>query len=351
MSQSDILAREEGHMNLVFSERSVAFRTPMQTSYGELRRRTLFDVRVTGGDRYTGRGEAAPLEPYDGVSDAAVRDALHAYAEAVASLDADAEALTVLEACRAASDLPQALAAVDLALWDRAGRRFRRPVAELLTDQPLDAVPVNATVDAADRHGAATACAEAAVAGFRCVKLKVGIGDDAGRVAAARAAAGPEIALRLDANGAWEVDEAVRTIEALAPAGLELVEEPVHGVDALREVRERVAVRVAMDETADEPGAVASGAADAVCLKVAGRGGISGLLATAALAQTTGSEVYLASTYDGPLGIAAAVHCAAALRVRAPCGLATLSLLELPVPEALRVRNGAIALPAGPGLL
>ena len=78
---------------------------------------------------------------------------------------------------------------------------------------------------------------------------------------------------------------------------------------------------------------MASGAADAVCLKVGRRGGISGLLATAALAQATGAEVYLASTFDGPLGIAAAVHCAAALRVQAPCGLATLSLLDLPVPE------------------
>jgi L-alanine-DL-glutamate epimerase-like enolase superfamily enzyme len=338
-------------MILEVAERTVAFRTPLRTSYGELRERTLFDVRLTDGDGVTGRGEAAPLQPYDGVSDDEVRRALHAYAAAVEGLDEDSEGITVLEACRHARDLPQALAAIDLALWDRAGQRAGRPVAELLTDDPLDAVPVNATVDAADRASAATACAQAAAAGFVCVKLKVGVGDDAGRVAAARAAAGPAMALRLDANGAWGVEEAVRTIEALAPAGLELVEEPVHGTRALREVRDRVPVRIAMDETGDEPGAIASGAADAVCLKVARRGGISGLLATAALAQATGAEVYLASTFDGPLGIAAAVHCAAALRVQAPCGLATLPLMYLPVPEALQVRDGSIALPVGPGLL
>lgn len=55
--------------------------------------------------------------------------------------------------------------------------------------------------------------------GFRCVKLKVGIGDDAGRVAAARAGAGPRTQLRLDANGAWGVEEAVRAIDVLSPAG------------------------------------------------------------------------------------------------------------------------------------
>jgi L-alanine-DL-glutamate epimerase-like enolase superfamily enzyme len=337
-------------VRLAVEERTVAFRSPLRTSYAVLRERTLFDVRLCGDDDVVGRGEAAPLQAYDGVSDEEVRSALRAYAAAIAALGPDAEGVTVLDACRAAADLPQALAAIDLALWDRAGRRAGRPVAELLTDDPLDAVPVNATVDATDRATAAAACAEAVAAGFSCVKLKVGVGDDAGRVAAARAAGGPGLALRLDANGAWEVEEAIRTIEALAPAGLELVEEPVHGTRGLREVRDRVPVRIAMDETGDEPGAVASGAADAVCLKVGRRGGISGLLATAALAQATGAEVYLASTFDGPLGIAAAVHCAAALRVQAPCGLATLTLLDSPVPGALQVRDGHIPVPAGPGL-
>ena len=100
-------------------------------------------------------------------------------------------------------------------------------------------------------------------------------------MAAVRAAAGPEVALRLDANGAWSVEEAVRAIEALSPAGLELVEEPTHGLQAVRAVRERVAVRVAIDETAAEHGALGAGVADAVCLKISRCGGIAGLLAAA----------------------------------------------------------------------
>ena len=184
------------------------------------------------------------------------------------------------------------------------------------------------------------------------VFIRVGVGDDAGRVAAVRAATGPEINLRLDANGAWSVEQAVRAIEALAPAGLELVEEPAHGLQAVREVRERVAVRVAIDETAAQAGALGAGVADAVCLKVSRCGGIGGLLAAAALVRASGAEVYLASTLDGPLGVAAALHAAAALASRGPmphCGLATLGLfagLEDPLP----VSEGAIALPSGGGL-
>ena len=188
--------------------------------------------------------------------------------------------------------------------------------------------------------------------GFDCLKVKVGLGDDAGRLAAVRAAAGPQVALRLDANGAWDVEQAVRAIEALAPVGLELVEEPTHGLRAVREVRERVAARVAIDETAAEHGALGAGVADAVCLKISRCGGIGGLLAAAALVRASGAEVYLASTLDGPLGIAAALHAAAALASRGPlpaCGLATLGLFA-DLDDPLPVRAGQIAVPRGPGL-
>jgi o-succinylbenzoate synthase len=324
------------------------FAEPLPTAFGTLHKRELLMLRLRDSDGAVGWGEAAALEPYDGVSNGKVRAAFEAYEEILRNGDG-APAADMLERCRIVADVPQALAAVDLALWDLAGNREGKPVAQLIADDPATEVRVNATIPAEDRAHAAEQAAAAAGAGYSCVKIKVGIGDDAGRVAAVRAAVGPEIDLRLDANGAWEVDEAVAAIEALAPAGLELVEEPVHGVQAMREVRDRVAVRVAMDETAGQPGSLTAKVADAVCLKVSRCGGISRLLAQAALVRQSGADVYLASTFDGPLGIAAAVHCAAALRTTAACGLGTLGLFadELTV---LPVEHGVIAVPEQPGL-
>jgi L-alanine-DL-glutamate epimerase-like enolase superfamily enzyme len=181
----------------------------------------------------------------------------------------------------------------------------------------------------------------------------VGTGDDAGRVAAVRAAAGAQATLRLDANGAWTVEQAVRAIDILSPAGLELVEEPVHGLAAVREVRRRGATRVAIDETAAEHGALTAGVADAVCLKVSRCGGISGLLAAAALVRASGAEAYVASSLDGPLGVAAALHAAAALAARGPlppCGLATLPMFEDVSNGVLAPVDGEIAVPEAPGL-
>lgn len=335
-------------MDVAVRQATLRFATPLMTAFGPLRERSVFVLSLRGTDGVAGYGEAAALEAYDGVPDAMVAAALAAYRGALRDAD-DATGGEILDACRAVADLPQALAAVDLALWDRAGRRAGAPVASLIADTWAREVPVNATIAASDRAGAAEAALRARLSGFGCVKVKVGLGDDAGRVAAVRAAAGPRMQLRLDANGAWTVDEAVRAIQALSPAGLELVEEPVHGVAEMRAVRERVAVRVSMDETAAEAGALTASVADAVCLKISRCGGIAGLLAQAALVMTSGAEVYVASSFDGPLGIAAGLHCAAALRCQAACGLATLDLFE-GMADVLPVRRGAMAVPTGPGL-
>jgi len=322
---------------------------PVTTAWGTLCERELVRVRLRFGAGDSGEGEAAPLEPYDGVPLAAVLAALDAYAEVVARFGPEDDAAALLEACAAERPLPQALAAIDLALWDRAGRRAGRPVAALLGGDAAEPIAVNALVGAEDRAGAARQAAEAAAAGFSCVKVKVGIGDDAGRLAAVRAAVGPGVAIRADANGAWgSPREALANLRALAPVGLELCEEPVHGLDALREVRAESPVPIAIDESAAEAGAAGAGAADAVCLKIARCGGIGGVLRDGAAARAAGAAVYLASTFDGPHGIAAALHAAAALRATGellPCGLAAAA------GEPPEVLGGRLAVPPGPGLL
>jgi len=129
-------------------------RTPLRTAFGEVHEREILVVRLDLPDGLWGEGEAAPLEPYDGVSLASVRAALDAYASVLASVDPTED---VLAACRAERDLPQALAAVDLALWDHASRRTSTPLATLIDPRAVGSVPVNATIGAEDRAGAAAA--------------------------------------------------------------------------------------------------------------------------------------------------------------------------------------------------
>jgi len=329
------------------------FSRPIRTSYGSISDRELLLLSLTE-DGLCGRGEAAPLEPYDGVSVRDVRTALDAH-RGVLEDSAGQPRDERLAACQAVSDLPQALAAVDVALCELEALRAGRPLAAWLCDAPLAAVAVSALVDAEDPAAVADRAADAARQGFACLKVKVGTGEDLKRVRAVRAAAGPEVGLVLDANGAWSVDQAAQALGELAAAQPELVEEPVSGLAALKELRPRTPLALAIDETAADPDALAAGVADAVCLKLSRCGGVSGLLEAAAVARAAGSRVYLGSTYDGPLGIAATLHAAAALHPDHPCGLATLGLFAdlgdlAPAALQLAARAGQITVPRRPGL-
>jgi o-succinylbenzoate synthase len=335
-------------MRLELERTERRFKTPQVTAHGRLAARVLLGVALLDDDGVVGRGEAAPLAGYDGVTVETVSAALEAY-RPVLDQQAEIGQGTLLDRCRDVADVPHALAAIDMALWDLAGKRAGKPVCELLVDAPATEVIVNASVGASESSVAARAAAAAVARGYSCVKLKVGLGDDLERVRRVREAIGPTTSLRLDANGAWTVARAAQLLDAMGALGLELVEEPVRGLSDMQALRERVAVRIAIDESAAQPGALTARVADAVCLKIARCGGISGLLAAASLVRASGAEVYLASTYDGPLGIAAALHAAAALAPLPPCGLATLELFD-DGPSPFPVNAGAIAVPRGPGL-
>jgi O-succinylbenzoate synthase len=215
-----------------------------------------------------------------------------------------------------------------------------------------DAVPVNALVESSpvDR---------AAFSGFPAVKVKVGRGaldDDVELVAAVRDAVGPGVALRVDANGTWDLETAAAMIRRLAPWDLELVEQPVAGLDELARLRRRVDVPVAADEcvrsVGDARGLAALGAADAVVLKVQPLGGVRAALE---VAEAAGVPALVTSMRETSIGIAAGLALAAALpELPYACGLAArmpggdvVAEPLAPVHGHLRVRRVA----PDPGLL
>jgi L-alanine-DL-glutamate epimerase-like enolase superfamily enzyme len=321
---------------------------PWRTAHGEIGERELVLVALADDQGWVGLGEAAPLASYDGVTTDDVQAALEDCSEVLRRAE-EAPHDELLADCARLAVLPQAVAAIDLALWDLAGRRANAPVWRLLGADTAPQVEVNHTISVADRSGAGSEAAEARGRGYRCLKAKVGIGDDAGRLAAIRAAAGPDMAIRIDANGIWTVDEAAAALDSLRPIGIELCEEPVKGIDEITRLTELTDIPLALDESSSLPGALDRRACAAVCLKLTGCGGISGLIAAAARARSVGYEVYLASTLDGPLGIAAALHAAAVISPDRACGLATLGLFE-GRSDPLPAGNGRISAPDAPGL-
>ncbi|WP_323097930.1 o-succinylbenzoate synthase [Intrasporangium sp. YIM S08009] len=215
------------------------------------------------------------------------------------------------------------------------------------------AVPVNATVPAVgpERVGEVLARFD----GCTTAKVKVAergqrLDDDIARVAAVRDAMGAGARVRVDANGAWDLDTAVEALTRLSPYDLEYAEQPCASVEDLARLRvalarNGIAVPVAADESirkAEDPLRVARlEAADVVVVKVAPLGGVARALE---VVDACGLPAVVSSALDTSVGIAAGVALARALpALDHACGLGTVGLFERDVTaDPLRPRAGLL---------
>lgn len=200
-------------------------------------------------------------------------------------------------------------------------------------------IPVNATVPAVPAERVPEILAR--FDGCRTAKVKVAergqtLADDVARVRAVRRAMGPEGRIRVDANAAWNVDEAEHAAHALAEFDLEYIEQPCATIDELAEIRARLRdwdIPIAADESvrkADDPLAVArAGAADILVVKAQPLGGVRHALAIVAEA---GLPAVVSSALDTSIGLAQGAALAAALpSLEYDCGLGTAALLAADV--------------------
>ena len=212
----------------------------------------------------------------------------------------------------------------------RAARRAAEEAATTGWPPPVrDRVAVNALVPPVSPERAAALAAAAVADGFRCVKVKVGPGADVDRVAAVRDAVGPHVALRVDANGSWDHDDAVAALERLSRFALELAEQPVAAIEDLARLRRRVGVALAADESvrglADARAMARLHAVDAVVVKVQPLGGVAAAMEVVDAARV---PALVSSLYETSVGLAAGLALAAALpELPYACGLGTAALL------------------------
>lgn len=328
---------------------SLPLSSPLSTAEGVIDRREGFLVRYDNRG-VTGVGEATPLPGWtESLSEC--RDALER------ALDAAERGHTagLLEL----GGTPAARHGFSTALLDADARADDRPLYRWLSDgRHCNRVPVNATLGDADAAETAAAAQRAVDAGFACLKVKVGarpVGADLDRVRRVRTAVGDDVALRLDANGAWERDEARDAFDALDGMDVEYVEQPLAAadLDGLADLRGGP-VGVAVDETLatrSMADVLDVGAADAVVLKPMALGGPRTAHTLALRARKAGVEPVVTTTVDAAVARAAAVHVAAAVPDVAPCGLATADRLSSDLaPDPAPVADGSVAVPQEPGL-
>ncbi len=196
-------------------------------------------------------------------------------------------------------------------------------------------VAVNALVDELDFD-------PASLAGFPAVKVKLRVPADVDRVARVRDAVGPHVEVRIDANGAWDVETAVEVLERLRRHDVALAEQPVASLAELAEVRRRSPVPIAADECVrsvrDAHELRRLGAADVVVLKVQPLGGVRTALE---VADAAGIPALPTSMLETSVGLAAGLALACALpALTLACGLGTAGALGADVTVAPLVAEG-----------
>jgi L-alanine-DL-glutamate epimerase-like enolase superfamily enzyme len=334
---------------------SLPFREPYVTARGQLNERKLILVRIRG-EGLEGLGETAALSLRGGAGIESIATEIRDRCWP-ALLDGGVEPNRIWSAiarCRNRGASAEAVAAVDIALHDLVGRASGDPVWRLLGAAEANPVVCNATLAAANPAATRKMAEEWRGQGFRTFKLKVGLAGDVTQVATVRQSLGPEIAIRVDANGAWSVDDAAARLPALAEHTIELAEQPVGTFEQMVELRSRVDVRIAADESLVSPfdarRARELGACEVAAVKVAKVGGLGAALEIAEV-----MPAYLSSALEGPVGIAAAAHTVQALRYRGgdagvAHGLATERLFSASIGNGVTTEGDLLIVDERPGL-
>ncbi|OIJ32555.1 hypothetical protein BK819_11385 [Microbacterium sp. LCT-H2] len=281
-------------------------------------------VEVTDADGRRGYGEAATSWRVTGESPESVTAVVAGtFADAVLGRSVDDPGLPDALAAAAWGNAA-ARSAVACALADLAAQHRDEPLAPTLAPH-ADAPPrirTDMTLSVARPAALAATAVEHAAAGFRCLKIKASREHDTvAGLLAVRAAVGADITLRVDANQAWDAETAIRVIQAAEDAGLglEFVEQPVaaRDLDALAAVTAAVDTRIMADEsvrTAQDVRDIAvRGAAGLVNVKLAKTGGLREALACVQAARSAGLGIIVGCMMESHVGVAAAVHLAAAV--------------------------------------
>ncbi|MCB0866434.1 MAG: mandelate racemase/muconate lactonizing enzyme family protein [Solirubrobacterales bacterium] len=337
---------------------ALPFREPYIAANGTIEQREMVVLRITSEDGTAGHGDAVPMSLRGGPGLERILDELEgecAGALAGRELDDASDVRRLVGECGGAGLSSSASAAVDVALIDLLGRATGIPAWRILGASAAGPVACNGTLGGGQPRAVAAAARELARAGFRTLKVKVGTGEDRERLLAVREAVGPDVALRVDANGAWCLSRAQRELTELnREVGLELAEQPCESLEELSGLRASADVPIVADESvataADAERALTLDACDAVTLKLAKVGGPH-----AALAVARRIPAYISSALDSAIGIAAGLHTALALPASGFAaglahGLATSALFADDVATGVPIGGPAPDPGSSPGL-
>ena len=319
----------------------------------------LLRLRAEGGAE--GFGEASPWAVFTGSPEATLA-ALDRYLRPCVVGRPVAELAGIMhDAARAVARASEALAALESALFDLAGRITGQPVWALLGGRCRESIPLSVSLADPDFAADLRLLEQLVAEGIGIVKVKAGFADAAfDRMRLERLRRDhPSLALRVDFNQGLHPDEAMQRVREVAAFRPDFIEQPVAAgyLPLMARLRDAVDVPILADESVFSPGdllrAVAAGACDGVSVKIMKTGGLRRAQQVAAIAGAAGLSAYAGDMFESGLAHLAGTHMVAATpEITLGCEFYQAryylreDILETPFPVA----DGRVRVPDGPGL-
>ncbi len=291
-----------------------------RTAHGDHVTSDYVIVRVQTDEGLVGLGEATVSAIWSGETSRSTVAAIEGFLKP-ALVGSDPSRVLALRQVmdRALKANPFTKAAVEMALWDLAGKAAGVPVYQLLGGKLRDAVPIKMMIGAFDPPQAVALAERFLAWGVRCLKVKVGLdlAGDVARVKAVREVAGPEIPITVDSNCGWNVTTARKALEQLKPLDLRVAEQPIAPGDiaGLAYLRQVSGIPIMADEsvwTLGEALNVASSrAVDVISIYPGKNGGIASSIEISHVAQAAGLACHVGSNLELGIASAAMLHLAA----------------------------------------
>jgi muconate cycloisomerase len=341
---------------------SFPMKKPVFMAGVEIRQADNILVRVEADNAVVGWGEAASAPTMTGETVESMMAAVAYLAAAVEERPAEDIAGTVAAMATRMYANQAAKAAIEMALHDLVGRATGRPAHALLGGKQRSRMAILGVISTGELASDLREAEHKKADGYSAFKIKVGIDKpliDGERTRRVCEILGREALISSDANQGWSADEAVQYVRAVADAGLDFFEQPVHAddIDGMAAVAVAAAdIAIGADESihslADIRRHHERGAARGVSLKTIKLGGMRAVMEAGRLCDRLGLNVNVsAKTGESSIACAAATHIAAALpQIAWGLTLSNEGLSDDATARPIRIEHGHVEVSDRPGL-
>lgn len=338
----------------------IPLKEPFITSLGQDDDARNVVVKIETDQGITGFGECSPYMPINGESQETCYAVGQYFAKALLGKDPldIPQCLSIIDAVIYANNSIKS--AFDIALYDIAAQHAKQPLWQFLGGQKNKSIITDYTVSIGEPQKMAADALHILSEGYPAIKVKLGKNGkkDVERMKAIREAVGQEIPLRIDANQGWGVEEAIETLQALAPLDIQHCEEPIARWNYLElpKVRKESPIPIMADESCGDDHDAARLIAIEACqyfnIKLGKSGGIYRGLKMVRLAEKAGIHLQVGAMIESRLAMTAFAHFALSSTSIVHFDFDTaLMFKEDPVTGGIRYEeNGLITVPDTPGL-